>query len=132
MGKGSSALKVARIRKGRLKRRRLIRWSVVRPLHFYSRVLRCNTLPLSVRHLHPYISPARMFIDRLARRIGALTFEPARRYGRITECPYLHIVVFDTGPFGPFRLSEHGGLSANFPIGPRIHELVGDQWGYRV
>lgn len=73
-----------------------------------------------------------MLIDRLARRIGALTNEPARRYGRITEYRYMHIFVFGAGPFGRLRISQRLGLVHEFPIAIRTHELVGQKRGDQV
>lgn len=84
-----------------------------------------NTLPLSVRHLHPCIGKALMNIERLSRRIGALCLEVARRDGRTAKCCYLHIVVSDAVIFGRFRCCKRLGLAGDFPIAPRIYELVG-------
>src|SRR5437667_10590322 len=44
-----------------------------------------DTLPVSVRHLHPCISKALMGVERLSRRIGALCLEVARRDGRTAK-----------------------------------------------
>src|SRR6202008_4464981 len=98
-------------------------------LYLYKRAMTRNTLPLSVRHLHPGIGPALMNIARLSRRIGALSFEAARRDGRIAKCRYLHIVVIGTVIFGCFRVCQRLGLAGDSPIAPRIHELVGQQRG---
>src|ERR1035438_941180 len=65
--------------------------SVLRQLHYYWRVLRRDTLPLSVRHLHPYVSVVRVVVNRLARRIGTVAFELAGRNGRIPK--YRHLLV---------------------------------------
>src|SRR5713226_3950746 len=93
-------------------------------LYLYERAMTRNTLPLSVRHLHPCIRPALMNIERLSRSIGALSREAARRDGRIAKCRYFHIVDFGAVIFGGFRVCQRLGLSGDFSIVPRIHELV--------
>jgi hypothetical protein len=111
---------------------RPLRCSVVQCSHFYWRRLTRNTLPLAVGHLHPRIGPALMNIERLSRRIGALTFEASRRDGRIAEYCHFHIVVVGTVPFGLFISCQRLGLAGDFPIGLRNHDFVGQQWGDQV
>src|SRR6202521_5136581 len=98
-------------------------------LYFHWRFMTRNTLPLSVRHLHPCISPALMSIERLSRRIGALCFEDSRRDGRMAKCRYFHIFVLGAVIFGRFRCCQRLGLAGDFPIAPRTNELVGQQRG---
>lgn len=86
-----------------------------------------NTLPFSVRHLHPCISPALTSVHRLPGVIGALSCEAARRDGRIAKYRYLHIVVRGTVIFGGFCSCQRLGLARDFPVRPRTDELVSQQ-----
>jgi len=88
-----------------------------------------NTLPFAVGHLHPGIGPADMFIERLPRRIGALTFEASRRYGGIAKYRYLYIVVLGAVPFDLLIGCQRLGLAVDFPVSLRNHDFVGQQRG---
>jgi hypothetical protein len=68
-------------------------------LHFDSRGMSRNTLPLSVWHLHPRVGPALIFIKRLTRCIGPLAFEASGRAGCMAKNGNLHIVVLRTDVF---------------------------------
>jgi hypothetical protein len=72
-------------------------------LHFDSRGMSRNTLPLPVWHLHPRIGPALIFSKRLTRCIGSLAIEATGRDGRIAENGNLQIVVLRTVVFDRFR-----------------------------
>jgi hypothetical protein len=92
---------------------------------FHRRVLRGDALPVSIRHLDPRVGPTIMRINRLARRVGALTYERAGRYGSVAIYRYLHVLILDTGPFCRFRLGQRLAFVRDVPVTIRTHELVG-------
>jgi len=91
-----------------------------------------HALPLAARHLHPCVSKALRSVERLSGRVGARSCEAACRDGRIAKYRNLDIFVLCTVVFGGFRGRQRLGLVGNFPIIPRIHELVGQQRGDQV
>src|ERR1700751_127293 len=93
-------------------------------LYFYWRPLTRNTLPLTVGHFYPRISPALVNIKSLSRRIGALSFETSGRDSRVAKNGNLHVCVLDTIPFHRLRLCQRLGLIRDFRIATRIHEFV--------
>jgi len=73
-----------------------------------------------------------MIIKWLSLFVGAVAFEAAGRYGRIAEYRYLHIFVFSTGKLGRFRIRQKFGFVRDFPVVPRAHKFVGQQWCNKV
>ena len=61
-----------------------------------------------------------MNIERLPRRIGALSFEASHRDSRVAKDRYFHIVVIGTVILGRFRRCEGLRLAGDLPIAPRI------------
>jgi hypothetical protein len=104
--------------------------ALMRCLHFYWRRLTRNTLPFTAGHLHPRVGPPLIIIiERLSHRIGAFTFEASGRDGRIAEYRHLQILVLGAIPFRVFVKRKRPGLVADFPIGLRNHDFVGQQRG---
>src|SRR6266436_5745251 len=101
-------------------------------LNFYRRHVTRHALPLAVRHLYPGVSPTHVFIDRLSRLIGALSFGGTRSDGRIPKYSYFHIFVFHAVIFGGFRVCQQLGPVSEFSIGSRTNKLVGQQRGDQV
>src|ERR1700747_28964 len=73
-------------------------------LNFYRRHVTRHALPLAVRHLHPGVSPTHVFIHRLSRLIGSLSFGGTRSDGRVPKYSYFHIFVFHAVIFAGFRV----------------------------
>ena len=86
-----------------------------------------NTLPVSVRHLHPGICKAFIRIERLSRRIGPLSFEASRRYGRIAKYPYLYIFDLGADILSRFRVRQKLGLVYDLSIAHGNHDFVSQQ-----
>lgn len=117
---------------GRRGQRRPICQNVVRWLLLYGRAVTRHALPFSVWHLYPRIGPALKRIERLSSLIGTLALEAARRYGRVTEDCYFHILILDSLILSRFRDRQALGPIADFPFGARVHELVRQQRGNEV
>ena len=91
-----------------------------------------NTLPLAIRHFHPGISPAYVFIDGLAFFVGALGFGGASRYGCIAKCRYLDVLILHAVIFGGLRTCQQFNLARYFAVRSGADEFVGYQWSDEV
>ena len=87
---------------------------MTRGLHFYSRIMRGNALPLAVRHLHPSISEANMRIHGLTRGIRTLEFAAADCDGCIAKYCDLQILVIGECIFRRFRIGKTLSLPCCF------------------
>ena len=99
-------------------------WSVVRLLLLDIRAVTGDALPFSVWHFYPRIGPALIRIEWLARLIGTLALETARRDGRIAKDRHFHIRILDTLVLSRFRDRQSLGPIADLPFGARVHELI--------
>src|SRR5438874_5700424 len=82
-----------------------------------------DTLPVSVRHLHPCISKALMSVERLSRRIGALCLEVARRDGRTAKCCSFTLSYETLSYLVAFAVASDSALPVTFPSLPVFMNL---------